>query len=339
MKYSHPHRITGFVLGLTAATLATSLSPSLAAAASEHKAAPASAPHAHGVMQPVRRLQPKRVVTVTGNEDWDSLRGFGKDAAMAEMMTLMMVGGSGMEHMKMGPMKKRGTQVAAMNSGDMAQGASEATGQPQGVPMAVTVTPNPPIVGDNTLDIAVTDASGKPATGLKLTASVAMTNMDMGTEHPKVVERRVGHYSAVVNFSMKGPWRVTLTSSATDAHRPSAARTALDFNVGSDQRWGQPTGPKVALDTPPDTLKAGKNTLTFTVLDAAGKPVTGAKVTTAVAMTNMNMGTTHPPARETNGHYTTEVEFSMKGPWRVTLTITPPNRKPFTHAFEFDVQK
>src|ERR1051326_9321084 len=49
------------------------------------------------------RLKPKRVVTVTGNEDWDAQRGFGKDAAMAEMMTLMMVGGSGMEHMKMSP--------------------------------------------------------------------------------------------------------------------------------------------------------------------------------------------------------------------------------------------
>ena len=49
----------------------------------------------------------------------------------------------------------------------------------------------------------------------------------------------------------------------------------------------------MTLSTPADKLKVGKNALEFTILDAAGKPVTGAKVTTAVAMTSMDtkMGT------------------------------------------------
>src|SRR5207249_4612855 len=126
----------------------------------------------------------------------------GKDSSMAEMMTLMMVGGSGMEHMKMGPMKP-GMKMAA-------PGANS----PQGLPVTVTVTPNPPVVGDNTLDVTIMDASGKPVKGLKLAAAVGMTSMDMGTERPKATEGPDGHYTLPVTFSMKGPWRVAL---ATDA--------------------------------------------------------------------------------------------------------------------------
>jgi nitrogen fixation protein FixH len=139
---------------------------------------------------------------------------------------------------------------------------------------------------------------------------------------------------------MKGPWRVLLTGGASGGEKPAAARAALDFNVGSDQPRGQAAGAKVTLNTPADTLKVGKNTVDFTLLDAAGKPVTGAKVTTSVAMTNMDMGTTHPQAREgKDGHYTTQVEFSMKGPWRVTLRVVPSNQQPFTKSFDFNVSE
>jgi hypothetical protein len=64
--------------------------------------------------------------------------------------------------------------------------------------------------GDNALDIAITNAAGKPIKGAKITASVAMTSMDMGTEHPSVKEVGNGRYAATVAFSMAGPWRITL---------------------------------------------------------------------------------------------------------------------------------
>lgn len=330
--------------GIAAVMLAASL-PSLRAGA---QPAGDSAPHAQaGTRQPApagesMRQMPgareKRVVAVTGKEDWEALRGFGKDSGMVAMMTLMMVGGSGMEHMKMAPMKSGGVKMAGMNMGDMPMEASGGMSPSSGLPLAVTVTPNPPIVGDNTLDIAVTDAGGKPVTGLKLAATVAMTSMDMGTTKPKVTEGQDGHYAAVVSFAMKGPWRVTLTGGAPGETTASAVRAALDFNVGSTQKWGQPAGPNVTLNTPPGAVKVGKNPLEFTILDAAGKPMTGAKVTTAVAMTSMDMGTTHPPAKEDKaGHYTTEAEFSMKGPWRVTVRVAPPNQQPFTRAFDLNV--
>jgi len=71
-----------------------------------------------------------------------------------------------------------------------------------------------PKSGDNPLTISVTDAQGKPVAGATITTSVAMTSMDMGTSHPAVAEKGAGQYAATVNFSMAGPWLVTVKVAA-----------------------------------------------------------------------------------------------------------------------------
>lgn len=379
-----------------------------------------------GAMREMPGIKEAGIVTVRGDENWDEMLGFGKDSDMAEMMTLMMVGGSGMEHMKMAAMKP-GMKMDKSGMKGMAM-------EPQGLPVTVTLAQNPPAVGENTLDVLVTDASGKPVTGLKLMAVVAMTSMDMGTERPKPVEGKGGHYSVPVKFSMKGPWRVMVMNDGK-ADKTRAVHTALNFNVDGKTKWKMltaqdaarpvmpgmampdekmkdapgaaaakmpdmatsdkpnpdsapqksdapaatgPTPPKteaadnktpaktaeasgaldtkkpapdktapaptpgyqMVLNTPVKSLKVGKNMLDVTVLDPAGKPVTGAKVTASVEMTSMDMGVTKPKAQEGKaGHYLSEVTFSMKGPWRVTMTVTPPKQKPFTKALDFNVPK
>lgn len=371
-----------------------------------------------GTMREMPRIKEASVTTIQGNENWDAILGFGKDSDMAEMMTLMMVGGSGMEHMKMAARKsvmmrdKRNTQDIARES--------------QGLPIVVHLSQNPPAVGENMLDVAITDASGKPMTGLKLITRVAMTSMDMGTEYPKSVEGKTGHYSVPVKFSMKGPWQVVLrTDSNTD--KTHAIHATLDFNVDGKTLWKMPVaqdtlpaerasisvpekkeqaassagtaksleqarpiseapvlvatnpmpaktaasdekitprpteavpapdpakpvpvptaplpapGFSVRVNTPAKSFKVGKNMLDATVLDPAGKPVTGAKVSASVEMTSMDMGVTRPKALTgKDGHYLVPVEFSMKGPWRVTLTVTPPGQKSFTRTLEVAVPK
>ena len=394
-----------------------------------------------GAMKEMPRLKEAGVVTVKGNENWDKTLGFGKDSNMMEMMTLMMVGGSGMEHMKMAGMSSsiHMGSTGAMETGDQ-DPKGMAMNAAQGLPTIVTLKQNPPVAGDNVLDVVVTDAGGKPVTGLKLAATVAMTSMDMGTEHPKLVEGKDGHYSVPVKFSMKGPWRVMLTNDGK-ADKSSAVHTTLDFNVDGKTKWTQPkpmagmkmqagtkapaddiagmkmpareasgtkspaadtsaaktpvadatatkkpaadatavktpvadaTGTKttaksasdtktpaddmagmkmpapgaasgtwnVTVNTDPKKFAVGKNMLDVTILDPAGKPVIGAKVMGSVEMTSMDMGVTKPKAQEgKNGHYIVPVQFSMKGPWRVTLTVTPPKQKPFTKALEFNVPK
>ena len=68
--------------------------------------------------------------------------------------------------------------------------------------------------GRQSTDHHVTDAQGKPSREPKLTTTVAMTSMDMGTTHPAVTEKGGGQYAATVTFGMAGPWRVTLCVTA-----------------------------------------------------------------------------------------------------------------------------
>ncbi len=82
--------------------------------------------------------------------------------------------------------------------------------------------------------------------------------------------------------------------------------------------------------------KAGDNALDIVLKNAAGKPITAAKITAQAAMTSMDMGTTDLSVKETGkGHYTTTVAFSMAGPWRVTVKVVAPGQKPQTKAFDF----
>ncbi len=101
------------------------------------------------------------------------------------------------------------------------------------------------------------------------------------------------------------------------------------------------SGIKVAATIAPTSPKVGKNTMTLTVTGASGKPVSGAKITANVGMTNMDMGTTHPTFKELgNGRYAGDVAFSMAGPWRVTLRIaTPQDTAPITKDFDYNVRE
>ena len=411
---------------------------------------------------------------------------------------------------------------------------------PKSFSVSATLNPAAPQTGDNTLNLMVTDGAGKPVTGLKLTTSVAMTSMDMGTTHPAFTETSNGHYTVKVSFGMDGPWRVVVRSltgkvavldfnagsktpwkspqikatspatstppaasstpatpaantmpgmdmsggktmdNKTDSTKSdnakadqsgmagmdmsgTAAKSADKADVGmggmdmgdaksmkmtgigdmktatipelketgtytanGDENWKMQTGfghnaPMVGMmnqmmvggsgaegmkmapmdmkfgdanytkpdasdagdsmagmdmgkatdagkssdmksgdmkgmkmDAPPasgapvpsapvnitatttSAPKSGDNPLTITVTDAQGKPVTGLKLTTSVAMTSMDMGTTHPSVTEKgSGSYTTTATFSMAGPWRVQVKVTPPGQKPQTKAFDF----
>lgn len=195
----------------------------------------------------VPQLQEKGTYTATGDEDWKKQTGFGHNAGMVGMMNQMMVGGSGMEGMKMAPMNmKFDEQNYAKPAGESAAGTGDMAGMDMGgkgksdgmagmnmdaptpagnAPMAsgpvqiTATTASAPKAGDDPLTISITDAQGKPVTGAKVTASVAMTSMDMGTTHPAVKELGGGKYAASVNFGMAGPWRVTVAVS-TPGQKP-----------------------------------------------------------------------------------------------------------------------
>ena len=176
-------------------------------------------PMGHGAMK-MPQLKATGAKTVQGDEDWSTATGFGRNEPMVGMMIQMMVGGSGMEGMKMGAMKMDFSDANFMpgEGGDMTgmdmkgKGMKDMPGMDMGNAAGVKATArlaSDPKTGDNKLEITVVDAAGKPVEKAKITLSVAMTSMDMGTTHPAVKELGKGKYSASVGFSMMGPWRVS----------------------------------------------------------------------------------------------------------------------------------
>lgn len=157
------------------------------------------------------QLKEKSSYVWTGNEEWETRTGFGKLEPMVKMMILMMVGGSGMEGMKMLPMDM------VFNAENFMEGSESPM---KDMPMANSQTLKVEAkiekvgVGDNNVAIMIATPDGKPVTGAKITTAVAMTNMDMGTTHPVIKELGKGKYALKANFSMNGPWRLTLIVSA-----------------------------------------------------------------------------------------------------------------------------
>ncbi len=106
--------------------------------------------------------------------------------------------------------------------------------------------------------------------------------------------------------------------------RPSRLKMAAMPESGEETT--ATAGGAVTAAIAPDPPKARKpNMLSLTVIGADGKPLAGATVKSSVAMTSMDMGTSHPDFKDLGGgHYQANVTFSMAGPWRVTLIILPP---------------
>ena len=91
---------------------------------------------------------------------------------------------------------------------------------------------------------------------------------------------------------------------------------------------------RVWILTTPNPPVSGINTLEAFVVDSKGQPVSDATLTFDLNMTNMNMGkNTASPKLSGEGRYGSLVFFSMRGPWRVIITIVYAGQ---TNATQFD---
>jgi hypothetical protein len=95
----------------------------------------------------------------------------------------------------------------------------------------------------------------------------------------------------------------------------------------------------VSFSGAPNPAVRGANTLQIVVTDASGQPVSDAKVTLDLSMTNMNMGkyvVVAAPAG--NGRYSGNVSYSMGGPWRVTVVVERAGQAAGSTHFDFSVR-
>ena len=80
---------------------------------------------------------------------------------------------------------------------------------------------------------------------------------------------------------------------------------------------------QLTLVTNPNPPTAGKDLLTVSVMDSAGKAVDNATVIMDINMTTMNMGAQSGIATpQGSGSYALNANFSMRGPWKIATAVT-----------------
>lgn len=155
-------------------------------------------------------MVPKKTIVIQSaaqGEEMQENRGFGDKAGEIKMMNLMMVGGSGYEGMDMAQTTPT-TDVAGTSAADHSHHAESL--------YSIEMNPVDAKMGNNLINFIVTDPkTTKPKSGLKLKSEVYMTNMDMGTETPKVKDLGLGKYQVKANFSMRGPWAIKISIDQT----------------------------------------------------------------------------------------------------------------------------
>ena len=76
----------------------------------------------------------------------------------------------------------------------------------------------------------------------------------------------------------------------------------------------------IQLEGNQQSFRVGQGTMSFTLKDALGKPVTGARVSLEANMSHAGMAPVFAEAAEVGpGSYRGVVEFSMAGDWIVTI--------------------
>jgi uncharacterized iron-regulated membrane protein len=128
---------------------------------------------------------------------------------------------------------------------------------------------------------------------------------------------------------------LTVAVSGCGASAPPTPASAP--GAGSGKQAGPYT---VSLTGAPNPAVRGSNALEAIVTDASGQPVSDAKVTLDLNMTNMNMGKYTVVATPAgSGRYTSNVSYSMAGPWRVTVTVERAGQAAASAHFDFSVNQ
>lgn len=139
-----------------------------------------------------------------------------------------------------------------------------------------------------------------------------MKNIDMGASSPTPAETA----PAMPGMTMKA---------VPDPAMPSSAAPVTIATV-------------TAAIAPNPPIARRKNLLTLTVTGSDGKPLVGATVKASVAMTTMDMGTSHPAFQDLgDGRYQGQAQFSMPGRWRVVVTVVSPGGAKKTVTLDYSV--
>jgi len=107
------------------------------------------------------------------------------------------------------------------------------------------------------------------------------------------------------------------------------------FLAGCRTQTGTRDDVSVAHEVAPDPPRVGAATFTLRVADAAGRPLSGARVSLEGNMTHPGMRPVFGEARELEpGRYQSPLEFTMGGDWVVLVRLTLPDGRKIERQFD-----
>jgi hypothetical protein len=116
---------------------------------------------------------------------------------------------------------KRNSAIALCACLLFAQACRQKTAAPADVTLTLTheISPQPPRVGRVVIALRLTDASGKPATGARVTLEGNMSHAGMSPVFAEAHEAANGNYRATMELSMAGDWIVLVHVTLADGRK------------------------------------------------------------------------------------------------------------------------
>lgn len=156
----------------------------------------------------------------------------------ADMMGSLGMAGIRMEQAQMGEMDMNmdGMKMKGAQTKERKPAAGAQTKKKGEVTLTLTTKPSPPIDGENTLQLVVTDAVGKPIDNAKVLFSYTMAMPGMKAVKVPAPFKN-GQYEGKAKFGMAGTWEVTV--SVTPPGKPEI-QEKFDLEAGGGDMEGMP---------------------------------------------------------------------------------------------------
>ena len=95
----------------------------------------------------------------------------------------------------------------------------------------------------------------------------------------------------------------------------------------------------IQVESEPSPVVVGDAELVFTITDASGNPIEGARVDVSADHTDMSgMGMSGAATDQGSGRYSINANFSMSGNWKLTVYVRNDSGLDYKEDIEFKVQ-
>jgi hypothetical protein len=84
------------------------------------------------------------------------------------------------------------------------------------ISVELAVTPDPPLMGEATIVITLSDKDGQPVTGAEMELEGTMTHAGMVPVFAQAAEKEPGRYEAELEFTMGGDWVIIVRADLAD---------------------------------------------------------------------------------------------------------------------------